>query len=135
MFIQIIFDKNFLGDISYREEKHIGDVSCTKQTQADDINCVGLKPRISMIVDEEIEKQADKDLEMLVEIACKLTQDKKNVKEKEAIVDIDQLEISLDVSSEKTHCRRTKPMDISLEDIRKVLEHVNKENDETNIKV
>lgn len=135
MYIQIIFVKHFLGDISYREEKLIGDDSFTKQTQADDINCVGLKPRISMIVDEEIEKQADKDLEMLVEIACKLTQDKQTVKEKEAIVDIDQLEISLDVPSEKSHYRRTKPMDISLEDIRKVLEHVKKENGETDIKV
>lgn len=87
-----------------------------------------------MIVDKEIEKQADKDFEMLIDIACKLTQNKKTVGGKDAIVDIDQLEISLDVPSEKTHCRRTKPLDVSLEGIRKVLD-VNKENDHKDIKV
>lgn len=71
---------------------------------------------------------------MLIDIACRLTQDKKTEKEKEAIVDIDQLEISLDVPSEKTHCRRTKPLDVSMEDIRKVLD-VSKENDQKDIKV
>lgn len=87
-------------------------------------------------VDKEIEEQADKDLEMLIQIACKLTQDKKKSKSKkdrEAIVDVDNLELSLDVPSEKpASSRPSKVMDISLEEIRKALDSdMDKDNDET----
>lgn len=76
-------------------------------------------------------KQADKDLDMLIEIACKLTQEKKSPrKKKEAIIDVDELELSLDVPLEKHPPRKSKTMEISLDDIRKVLENANDEEDE-----
>lgn len=84
--------------------------------------------------DEDVISQADKDLEMLIQIACKLTQDQKSSKEKEAIIDIDQLPMSLDVPSEKKRPRRIQTMNVSLEEIKKVLQKKNEEQD-SNIQV
>lgn len=72
---------------------------------------------------------------MLIKIACKLTQDHKSPKQKEALVDVEQLEISLDVPSEKTHSRRSETMEISLNNIRKVLDDVKEENENEDIRV
>lgn len=67
---------------------------------------------------------------MLIEIACKLTQEKKSLrKKKEAIVDVEELELSLDVPLEKQPPRKSKTMEISLDDIRKVLENANEQVD------
>lgn len=75
-------------------------------------------------VDESVEREAEKDLEMLIEIACKLTQNKEDTetkKQKEVVIDIDDIELSLDVPSVKTLDIRSKVIDVSLEDIKKVL--------------
>lgn len=88
--------------------------------------------------DKEIEKQADKDLEMLIKIACKLTQEQdksKTSRKKESIVDLDHIELSLDVPSGKNLYRQSKPMEISLEEIRKVLENTDNRDKDENIKV
>lgn len=81
-------------------------------------------------------KQADKDLDMLIKIACKLTQEQKSAKKKrEVIVDVDELELSLDVPLEKQLCKNSKTMETSLEDIRKVLDCANEEEKDEEIRV
>lgn len=75
---------------------------------------------------------------MLVEIACKLTQEKSNSrssKEKESIIDVDHLELSLDVPSEKTSSRPSKIMDISLDEIKKALDSDRKKDEEKDVQV
>lgn len=74
------------------------------------------------LLENDVEQQAEKDLDMLVKIACKLTQKHENresLKQKEPIVDVSDLNISLDVAPEVVPCRQTKIMEISLEEIQK----------------
>lgn len=75
---------------------------------------------------------------MLIKIACKLTQEQNNSetrRQKDSVINVDQLQLSLDVPAKNSLHRRTKTMEISLEEIRKVLQNANDEEKDGNIKV
>lgn len=103
-----------------------------------DIQSITRRSPVLSDVDEDVVSQAEKDLDVLIKIACKLSQDTENLeiqKKKEVIVDVNHLELSLDVPNEKIASRKAITMDISLDQIRKTLENVGDQNEHASIKV